>query len=142
MRRTDGQSDVELPQEAEADPAPPFDVDAQLVPTRHLAELDASVLEQLGHLIGAAAAVELDLGGRCVHGFDLDATGRDVDVERQLAGSLERLAPHDLRARTRRMTSRAPAGRSFFGSRASTRTSACPNGRCKNISPPNSGRSR
>src|SRR5439155_10661772 len=92
MRRTDGQSDVELPQEAEADPAPPFDVDAQLVPARHLAELDASALEQLGHLIGAAAGVELDLCGRGVHGLDLDATGRAGHVGRQVGGSPERLA--------------------------------------------------
>src|SRR5437763_16440339 len=112
MRRTDRQSDVELPQEAEADTAPPFDVDAQLVPARHLAELDASVLEQLGHLIGAAAGVELDLGGRSVHGLDAEAPGRDADIARQRAGRHGPPEPYKLPARTRRVNSTAPAGRS------------------------------
>src|SRR5262249_61733200 len=64
LRRSNAEADVELAQEAEPERAPSLHVDDDLVAAAGLAQLDPRVVEKLAHLIGAAAGVELDVGGR------------------------------------------------------------------------------
>ena len=108
LGRANAQAHVELAQEAEAEAAPGLYVHDDLVAAARLAALDPRVVEKLAHLVGASAGVELNVGGRARPRLDVDASRRHPEDERDLAGGLERLAPHDLRPRTRRITSRAP----------------------------------
>src|SRR5919198_6589366 len=120
LRSANRETDVDLSPEPEAAPAPVIDVDDHFVSPWHFAQFDPSLLEQVRHLVVATANVELDLGRRARRARDVDAAGGDANVERDLARSLERLAPHDRRPRTRRMTSSAPGGPILRGARGST----------------------
>src|SRR5262249_30394733 len=126
LGRPDTQADVELSQEAKAETSSGLHLDDDFVAAAGLAELDPRVVEKLADLVGAAAGVELDLGGRAGPGLDVDAPRGNPEVERHIAGGFERLAPHDRRPRTRRITSRAPGRPSLRGSREATRPALGP----------------
>src|SRR5690348_8260360 len=79
-----------------AEAAPGLHIHDDLVAAARLAELDPRVVEKLAHLVGASPGVELDLRGRAGPRFDVDASRRHTEDERDVAGGFERLAPHDL----------------------------------------------
>jgi hypothetical protein len=104
-----------------------------------LAGFDAGLLEELAHLVVDCrrASSSTSVVVHAWHGLEVDAALRDSEVERDLARRVKRLAPHDRRrphaADDVEGSCRADT---CWGLRESTRTSACPNGRWNNISPP------